>query len=141
MAHLPGNRTFASPGFERFAAFHRYITDHLVRYKLTHSMLISWRLPSLFLLALLTLPGLCPAQDPLLASAKKVDSTGKGEVVGVSLPVTPRKETILVTGTFTPIPLEESERAVDSLNVAASPLLFNTFTDYLKLLPSLDLRQ
>ncbi|MDZ7639566.1 MAG: TonB-dependent receptor [Bryobacterales bacterium] len=53
----------------------------------------------------------------------------------------PRKETIVVTGTFTPIPLEESERAVDSLNVAESPLLYNTFVDHLKLLPSLDLRQ
>jgi iron complex outermembrane receptor protein len=104
-------------------------------------MLISSRLPSLFLLALLTLPGLCLAQEPHPASAKQVDAAGKADAVGASSPVTPRKETILVTGTFTPIPLEESERAVDSLNVAASPLLFNTFTDYLKLLPSLDLRQ
>jgi iron complex outermembrane receptor protein len=53
----------------------------------------------------------------------------------------PRKETVIVTGTFTPVPLEESERAVDSLNVAESPLLYHTFADHLKLLPSLDLRQ
>ncbi|MCZ2154671.1 MAG: TonB-dependent receptor [Bryobacterales bacterium] len=52
-----------------------------------------------------------------------------------------RREVVIVTGTFDPVPLEESERAVDSLNVAESPLLYDTFTDYLKLLPALDLRQ
>ncbi|MCU0226243.1 MAG: TonB-dependent receptor [Bryobacterales bacterium] len=52
-----------------------------------------------------------------------------------------RRETVVVTGTFEPIPLGESERAISVLDITEAPLLFNTFVDYLKLDPSLDLRQ
>ncbi|MCW5964522.1 MAG: TonB-dependent receptor [Bryobacterales bacterium] len=53
----------------------------------------------------------------------------------------PRKETVVVTGFFEAIPLEESERAITVLDITEAPLLFNTTADYLKLDPSLDLRQ
>ncbi len=62
-----------------------------------------------------------------------------GQKAALKAPV--RKETIVVTGSFDAIPLEESERAITVLDITEAPLLFNTFVDYLKLDPSLDLRQ
>jgi outer membrane cobalamin receptor len=50
-------------------------------------------------------------------------------------------ETVIVTGTFEPIPLSEANRSVLSLNTEDEPLLFNSFVDYLQLDPSIDLRQ
>ncbi|HRJ18790.1 MAG TPA: TonB-dependent receptor [Bryobacteraceae bacterium] len=52
-----------------------------------------------------------------------------------------RHDTIIVTGTPEPLPLEESDRAVMSLPVRSQALLFTTFIDFLRLDPSLDLRQ
>ncbi len=104
-------------------------------------MLTSLRLSSLGLLAALSFPGICIALDGQSEPPRKTDPADQRAAEKPAAPLPPRKETIVVTGSFTPIPLEESDRAVDSLNVAASPLLHNTFTDYLKLLPSLDLRQ
>jgi iron complex outermembrane receptor protein len=56
-------------------------------------------------------------------------------------PVVADPETVVVTGTFTPIPLSEANRAVLSLNTREHDLLFNSFADYLQLDPSIDLRQ
>jgi outer membrane cobalamin receptor len=50
-------------------------------------------------------------------------------------------ETVIVTGTFAPIPLSEANRAVLSLNTREHDLLFNSIADYLELDPSIDLRQ
>ncbi|MFB3915807.1 MAG: TonB-dependent receptor plug domain-containing protein [Terriglobales bacterium] len=55
------------------------------------------------------------------------------------LPV--HRETVVVTGTFQPLPLEEADRAVNSLDTREAPLLFGTFVDYLRSEPSLDLRE
>lgn len=52
-----------------------------------------------------------------------------------------RKEIVVVTGTYEPLPLEEADRSVRSLDVRALPLLTNTFTDLLRLDSSVDLRQ
>ncbi len=54
----------------------------------------------------------------------------------------PQKETVIVTGTATPIPLAEADRDVSSLSLpeAERPLLFNWF-DLLQTDPALDLRQ
>jgi iron complex outermembrane receptor protein len=103
------------------------------------------------LLVLMATPALLPGGEQApsgeAASAGATKGPGSGAAnggeAGATAPPkeTIRKETIVVTGTFTPVPLEESERAVDSLNVAESPLLYHTFADHLKLLPSLDLRQ
>ncbi len=87
------------------------------------------------------LPGMCLARAASGSEADIAEAASReGSVEKGDSPAT-RKEVVVVTGTFTPVPLEESERAVDSLNVAESPLLYDTFTDYLKLLPALDLRQ
>ena len=51
------------------------------------------------------------------------------------------QQTIVVTGTWEPLPLEEADRAVLSLPVRPQRLLFNTLAGVLQLDPSLDLRQ
>jgi iron complex outermembrane receptor protein len=54
----------------------------------------------------------------------------------------PRKDTVVVTGTYEPVPLEESDRAVRSLEVDKERrLLSNTLIDFLNLDSSVDLRQ
>src|SRR5882724_603877 len=50
-------------------------------------------------------------------------------------------ETVIVTGTFEPIPLSEANRSVLSLDTQDQPLLYNSFVDYLHLDPSVDLKQ
>jgi len=52
-----------------------------------------------------------------------------------------RRDSVVVTGTYQPVPLEEADRAIRVLDVRESALLSNTFVDLLKLDPSLDLRQ
>jgi iron complex outermembrane receptor protein len=52
-----------------------------------------------------------------------------------------RKDSIVVTGTYEPLPLEEADRTVVSLPARGRLALLNTFTDLLRLDPSLDLRQ
>jgi iron complex outermembrane receptor protein len=52
-----------------------------------------------------------------------------------------RKDSIVVTGSYDPLPLEESERSVSVIPIRDQPLLFNTFIDALRLDPSVDLRQ
>ena len=56
-------------------------------------------------------------------------------------PVVADPETVIVTGTFAPIPLAEANRAVLSFNTREHDLLYNSFADYLQLDPSIDLRQ
>jgi iron complex outermembrane receptor protein len=53
----------------------------------------------------------------------------------------PKREAVIVTGTYDPLPLEEADRPVRSVDVRAIYLLSNSFSDLLKLDSSLDLRQ
>ncbi|MBI4890089.1 MAG: TonB-dependent receptor [Acidobacteria bacterium] len=53
----------------------------------------------------------------------------------------PVRESIVVTGTWEPLPLEEADRTVLSLPAAPQRLLLNNLPDLLQLDPSLDLRQ
>ncbi len=50
-------------------------------------------------------------------------------------------ETVVVTGTFEPLPLAEIQRSVQSIDVQQEPLLFSSDVDYLRLDPSIDLRE
>ena len=50
-------------------------------------------------------------------------------------------ETVVVTGTFEPIPLSESNRTVVSFDTEEKALLYNSWVDYLHLDPSVDLKQ
>src|SRR5579884_807525 len=53
-----------------------------------------------------------------------------------------RKETVVVTGTFDPVPLQESDRSVTALDIhGAELLLFGSIADVLKLDPSVDLQE
>ncbi|MDX2154102.1 MAG: TonB-dependent receptor [Bryobacteraceae bacterium] len=53
----------------------------------------------------------------------------------------PRRETVIVTGTFEPIPLEEADRAVRAWDVSPQQrLLSNTVVDLLRLDSSVDIR-
>jgi outer membrane cobalamin receptor len=51
------------------------------------------------------------------------------------------EEMVVVTGTFEPTPLQELQRSVMSLDVQEAPLLFSSDVDYLRLDPSVDLRE
>lgn len=54
----------------------------------------------------------------------------------------PRRDVIVVTGTYEPIPLQEIDRSVTVFKLTNSArLLSNTVVDFLKLDPSIDLRQ
>lgn len=70
---------------------------------------------------------LCPAQKA-------------GEPGSKTAPQKPeRTETVVVTATFEPIPLSESDRSVRIFDVNQHPLLFNNPVDYLRLDPSVDI--
>src|SRR6266852_7557855 len=53
----------------------------------------------------------------------------------------PAHETIVVTGVYEPIAIEEVDRSVRVLPVKGEDLLSNTLVDFLRLDPSLDLRE
>ena len=48
---------------------------------------------------------------------------------------------MVVTGTYDPVPLAESDRNVETFDIRAGGLLFGSFADYLKLDSSVDLRE
>ena len=50
-----------------------------------------------------------------------------------------QKQSIVVTGTYEPLSLEEIDRAIRVLPIRANDLVLNTLVDALKLDPSLDL--
>jgi iron complex outermembrane receptor protein len=54
---------------------------------------------------------------------------------------THRKETIVITGAFEPVPLEEADRPITTLPVRPFAPLFTALDDILHLEPSVDLRQ
>ena len=53
----------------------------------------------------------------------------------------PRRETVVVTGVYEPVAIEEADRSVRVLPVKGQELLLNTWIDALKLDPSLDVRE
>src|SRR5664279_3254798 len=52
-----------------------------------------------------------------------------------------QRDTIVVTGTFEPMSLEEIDRAIRVLPARSQTLVINSLTDLLKLDPSLDLEE
>ncbi len=55
--------------------------------------------------------------------------------------IPPVKETVVVTGTYEPVPLEELDRSVSALPVASQRLLIDSWTDVAATDATLDLRQ
>lgn len=61
--------------------------------------------------------------------------------LGLAQPPQPRHETIIVTGTFEPLSLDEIDRAIRVLPARENALVLNTLVDLLRLDPSLDLQE
>ena len=55
--------------------------------------------------------------------------------------IEPRKESVVVTGTFEPLPVDSIDRSVSVIDAREAPLLYNHWVDYLQLDPSVDLQQ
>jgi iron complex outermembrane receptor protein len=55
--------------------------------------------------------------------------------------IEPRKEEIVVTGTFMPVPATETDRSVSVIDTRETSVLYGHWTDYLQLDPSIDLQQ
>jgi iron complex outermembrane receptor protein len=53
----------------------------------------------------------------------------------------PPKESIVVTGTFEPLPVDSIDRSVSVIDTREAPLLYNHWVDYLQLDPSVDLQE
>src|SRR6185436_214683 len=53
----------------------------------------------------------------------------------------PKREIVVVTGVYEPVALDEADRSVRILPVAGQELLSNTWVDFLRLDPSLDVRE
>jgi iron complex outermembrane receptor protein len=78
---------------------------------------------------------------PLLLSLGIAVAAGAQPAASAAAQQPARKDSIVVTGTYEPLPLEEAERSVLTLPARGRLVLLNTFTDLLRLDPSLDLRQ
>ena len=96
----------------------------------------SFRGLRLFSVLLLTLVSLSMrAQDaPVSTPPASLQETAKPTIQ-------PRKETVVVTGTFQPVQLNDLDRALSELPVRDVQQLFGSFTDVLRLEPSIDLRE
>jgi outer membrane cobalamin receptor len=55
--------------------------------------------------------------------------------------IKPRKDTVIVTGTFAPVPAQDIDRSVTVIDTATESLLYNHWINYLALDPSVDLQQ
>lgn len=55
--------------------------------------------------------------------------------------IEPRKESVVVTGTFEPLPVDSIDRSVTVIDTREAPLLYNHWVDYLQLEPSVDLQE
>ena len=84
---------------------------------------IQWQLHSEFLFSLLVLA--------IPVSAQQAPAPA----------VPPAHDSIVVTGTYEPVSLDEVDRAITLLPVRSSALVFNSLVDVLRLDPSLDLQE
>ena len=84
-------------------------------------------------------------KSAVLASVVLCSIFAAGQSSGEPLPETEKppqvQQTIVVTGTYEPVPLEESDRAVVSLPLRDTSSLFTSWSTALQLDPSVDLRQ
>jgi len=52
-----------------------------------------------------------------------------------------RKETVVVTGTFTPVPAQDIDRSITVVDTREQPTLYTHWVNYLQLAPSIDLQE
>jgi outer membrane cobalamin receptor len=77
---------------------------------------------------LTTAQAACPQSGPKAANCQKAK-------------IEPRKESIVVTGTFEPLPVDAIDRSVWVIDTQEAPLLYKHWTDYLRQDPSVDLQE
>ncbi len=65
----------------------------------------------------------------------------RGQQAGNQSATTQTNQTIVVTGTFVPVPLNESNRSVEAFDFCSEPLLYSSFVDYLSEDSSVDVQQ
>lgn len=65
----------------------------------------------------------------------------KQAATGPAIGIQPRKDTVVVTGTFDPVQLNDIDRSVSQLPVREFTQLYATAVDFLKVEPSVDLRE
>ena len=70
------------------------------------------------------------AQSPTAASADRENQK-----------IPPRKETVAVTGTFIPAPIENIDRTITVIDTREQPSLYTHWVDYLQVDPSIDLQE
>jgi|SRR5579862_237550 len=75
------------------------------------------------------------------AAAIAQQSSSPAPAASATPPIPSQSETVIVTGTYIPVPLSENDRSVESLDARQTPLLFTAATDYLRLDPTVDLQQ
>jgi len=90
-------------------------------------------IPILLLVAVLA-PSFAQQSPPQAASSNGQPPASQSQPAAPPKP----EESVLVTGTFEPIPLEETQRSVMSIGVQRAPLLFSSDVGYLRLDPSID---
>ena len=76
-----------------------------------------------------------PHPDCVSGASKPSDNCQK------SAKIEPRKELIVVTGTFSPVPLDGIDRSVSVIETRDFPLLYDHWVGYLEIHPSIDLRE
>ena len=77
----------------------------------------------------------------VLAAVTSCGAQQSGTAQGTSATTPKADETVVVTGTFEPMPLDELQRSVMSLDTQQAPLLYSSDVDYLRLDPSIDLQE
>ena len=77
----------------------------------------------------------------VLAAVASCGAQQSGTAQGTSATTPKADETVVVTGTFEPMPLDELQRSVMSLDTQQAPLLYSSDVDYLRLDPSIDLQE
>lgn len=84
---------------------------------------------------------LCAPQQPAVASSPEIPAQPNPPSGCPQQKVAPVKQTIVVTGTFAPIPAQDIDRSVSVVDTREEPMLYNHWIDYLEQVPSVDLQE
>jgi len=90
-------------------------------------------------LSLCALAGTPPADCPQDSREPSANCQKQNTAPQPKIPV--RQESVVVTGTFEPVPVDSIDRSVSVIDTREAPLLFNHWVDYLQLDPSVDLQE
>ncbi|MGB8013682.1 MAG: TonB-dependent receptor [Terriglobales bacterium] len=82
----------------------------------------------------------CPQAAPSQTGQSGAPQNAAGSNC-VSQKIPARKETVVVTGTFAPVPAQDIDRSISVIDTREQPLLYTHWVDYLQLDPSIDLQE